>query len=46
MDLHAQKYNPEVPIQNNAPSDSELQKIIEQLITMKNLVEKQVININ
>lgn len=42
MDLHSQKYNPEVPIEKDAPSDTELHKINDQLVTMKNLVNKQV----
>lgn len=44
MDMHSQKYNPEVPtlqsdIENN---HSRLHKINDQLITMKNIVNKQV----
>jgi hypothetical protein len=42
MDLHAQKYNPEVSVEINAPTDNGLHKINDQLVTMKNMVTKQV----
>lgn len=41
MDMHSQKYNPEVPtIQAN--SNERLHQINDQLITLKNIVTKQV----
>lgn len=41
MDMHSQKYNPEVPtIQAN--HDERLHQINDQLITLKNIVTKQV----
>lgn len=44
MDMHSQKYNPEVPMESSASdNNSELHKINDQLITMKNIVNKQVI---
>lgn len=42
MDMHSQKYNPEVPTELGAPSDNGLHKINDQLITMRNIVNKQV----
>ncbi len=42
MDMHSQKYNPEVPMEADTPSDSGLHKINDQLITIKNLINKQV----
>lgn len=48
MDMHSQKYNPEVPtlqsdIENN---HSRLHKINDQLITMKNIVNKQMTHLS
>lgn len=44
MDMHSQKYNPEVPMESStSDNNSELHKINDQLITMKNIVNKQVI---
>ena len=44
MDMHSQKYNPEVPIEPNSAdnTNSRLYKINDQLITMKNYLNKQV----
>jgi hypothetical protein len=41
MDMHSQKYNPEVPTQQNVNND-QLHQLNDQLITLKNMVNKQV----
>jgi hypothetical protein len=44
MDMHSQKYNPEVPMEASTFDNNNggLHKINDQLITMKNIVNKQV----
>jgi hypothetical protein len=45
MDMHSQKYNPEVPMEPSRADNNEnsrLHKINDQLITMKNFLNKQV----
>lgn len=45
MDMHSQKYNPEVPtlqVADNDHNHNRLHKINDQLITIKNIVNKQV----
>lgn len=44
MDMHSQKYNPEVPMEQTGTDNenSRLHKINDQLITMKNSLNKQV----
>lgn len=48
MDMHSQKYNPEVPIEPNSAdnTNSRLYKINDQLITMKNYLNKQMVHLS
>lgn len=41
MDMHSQKYNPEVPT-NQDNNNDRLHQLNDQLITLKNMVNKQV----